>query len=267
MKDELNKDKSNFIRENRDMPREKLLRLGADSLEVWELIAILIGTGTAKRDVFDLSKAILGYAKDSLNNLVSLNKNDLLHFDGMGEAKIVKLLAAFELARRLKQEEYKREVEAFTDVVSCYKYLSSKLSHLDEEHFMVLLLNTKNEIIKTISKSEKDVRFTSESEREYSSYFKESEKEYYFGEDLVSKGTINQTLAMPREIFRKAIINNASSIIIAHNHPSGDPTPSKEDYNITKRLIESGHLLGIKVLDHIVIGKGRYYSFHDHGEI
>lgn len=246
------------------MPREKLLRDGASSLKAWELLAILLRTGVKGLDVFELSKALFNYGGSSLSSLASIEVSDLKNIKGFGDSKIATIIAAFEICNRVYQERAKENMLSLTSVESASKYIVSKLQHLTEEHFMVLILNNKNMLInKSLALyNENEMVFFDDSIQKDS---KKTPRLSYLDEEFISKGTVNKTIAMPREVFRRAIKLGATSIIIAHNHPSGDNTPSKEDVILTERMVECGRILGIEVLDHIVVGHGDYFSLKQNG--
>lgn len=246
------------------MPREKLLKYGAGSLKSWELLAILLRTGIKGLDVFELSKALYNYGGGSLSNLANYEVSDLKNIKGFGDSKIATVMAAFEISNRVFQERAKNEMISVTSVDSASEYIRSKLQNLTEEHFMVLILNNKNRLInkRLGSVKENEVVFSDDCIKKQAK--KKSNLEY-LDEEFISKGTVNKTIAMPREVFRRAIKLGATSIIIAHNHPSGDPTPSKEDVVLTERMVECGRILGIEVLDHIVVGDGECFSLKQAG--
>lgn len=248
------------------LPREKLLENGVQDLRDEELLAILIGTGSQKHSVFDLANMLYEMNGRSLRKVVSMSQKDLAKIRGIGPAKLATLMASFELSKRVYQEEIKVDIERFVTTKRVGSYLVSKLSHYNEEHFFVLLLNNKNEEIDSLIKKDQGL-FKLSSEEAFGEFFKEEKAYKYIGEDEISKGTVNQTIAMPREVFRKAIDLGASSIILAHNHPSGDVRPSMDDINLTRRMADAGKILGINVLDHFVVGHNSYYSFKENGDI
>lgn len=259
--------KDYIVEKEESMPREKMIENGPKSLKDWELLAILLRTGTKDTNVLELSKGLLEYGGGTLSELVKLDYHRLAELKGFGEQKITTLLATFEISNRVTRE---RSFDAFKDMSSvrnASEYIMTKMQNFTEEHFMVLILNNKNKLInKSLTRLNEDG--ISETDSKLKREFILQEKKFqYMGEDFVSKGTVDRTIAMPREVFRKAVRMGASSIILAHNHPSGDPTPSHDDINITKRLVESGHILGIEVLDHIVVAKGLYYSLKEHGDM
>jgi len=248
------------------LPREKLLENGVQDLRDEELLAILIGTGSQKHSVFDLANMLYEMNGRSLRKVVSMSQKDLAKIRGIGPAKLATLMASFELSKRVYQEEIKVDIERFVTTKRVGSYLVSKLSHYNEEHFFVLLLNNKNEEIDSLIRKDQEL-FKLSSEEAFGEFFKEEKSYKYIGEDEISKGTVNQTIAMPREVFRKAIDLGASSIILAHNHPSGDVRPSMDDINLTRRMADAGKILGINVIDHFVVGHNSYYSFKENGDM
>lgn len=211
-----------------DRPMEKLFRLGAESLSDSELLAILLGTGTRTKNAIFLADEILKI-KFKNNNLLYTSVEKLMEVEGIGLSKACRILSGLELGKRLsKYHKFESMTIDNPDTIASYLFDYFRDSY--KEEFLVLLLDTKNRIIKT---------------------------------KRVSIGSLNQTLVHPREVFRFAIMENSNSIIISHNHPSGDPSPSKEDIAITKRLVEAGNFIGIKVLDHIIIGNDKYISLRE----
>ena len=213
---------------NEDRPREKLLKNGAQYLTEVELLAILIRSGTREKSALDLAKDLL----KQFDNIVNLAKADvyaLAKTKGIGLVKAVSIEAALELGKRVMGAKV-FPLESITSPIDIAKILTPLLRYENKEQFYVLLLNIKNKLI---------------------------------GLEKVSEGTLNATIAEPREVFLKAITRNAASIIVAHNHPSGDSYPSQEDRKTTERMRTAGEVLGIKVLDHIIIGNGNYYSFKE----
>ena len=202
-------------------PRERLERFGVDVLSEAELLAIVLNTGTKSENVIDMShRLIKTYGVDKLSNC---SLKELQAIKGIGRAKACKLLACFELNKR----KFQNSGIFIKTPNNVFDYLSPKMSPLTKEHFVVLHLNSKNMVLK---------------------------------EEVVSIGTLNSALIHPREIFKSAIKESANSIILVHNHPSGDATPSPEDYEITSKLVEAGKLVDINVLDHVVIGKDDFRS-------
>lgn len=213
-----------------ERPREKLIMHGASALSIRELIAILFRTGSRNKDVMSLTNELLNQC-DELEDLLYMSVPEIMNVDGIGIAKATSLVAAFELAKRIRPMREKFRINSPADA---YDYLHPKMQDLDVEEFHVLLLNTKNEIT---------------------------------SHQIVSKGTLNASIVHPREVFKEAIKRGAFRVYLAHNHPSGDCKPSREDLEITKRLDDVGQLVGITVLDHIIIGYGEYYSFKKEGNL
>lgn len=213
-----------------ERPREKLLRYGAECLSNAELLAIILRTGTSKENILNLSSRIL-VETGGLNGLLTCNGEDFLSLKGIGAAKAAQLLAIAEISKRFKSfrsgEQYK-----ITQPKDAANLLMETMRYLKQEHLSVIMLNTKNIVI-----SVKDV----------------------------SVGSLNSSIVHPREVFCEAVKKSSASIIISHNHPSGDPTPSSEDVALTHRIKECGKLLGIELLDHIIIGDGSYTSLKEKG--
>jgi len=205
-------------------PREKIMRLGASALRDDELVAAIIGKGTRGNDVFSIAREVVALLKTEIPTF-----RELTMIRGVGEGKAAVLLACFELARRFGKSE---EISPFTltcseDVLKLHEIDS--LRHGRQEHFFVITLNGAHEVIHA---------------------------------HLISKGTVNQSLVHPREVFAEAIAERAAAIVCVHNHPSGNLTPSKEDEEITRRLEEAGKLLGIPLLDHIIVSKNGFQSLY-----
>lgn len=208
-----------------DRPREKLKKFGSENLTDKEILAIILKTGTKNLNVLDLSGLILKNI-GGISRLREVTLKELMSFKGVGEVKAINILASIEFAKRLSNNKIENLV-CFNapDVVA--SYLKIKVEHLKQEVFIVLDLNTKGKLIE---------------ERE------------------IFKGSLSSSIVHPREVYKYAIKNSASSIICVHNHPSGDATPSYEDIKTTIDLIECGNLLGIDLLDHIVIGTQGFCS-------
>jgi len=215
-----------------ERPRERLVQFGAHALSSAELLAILLRTGTSEMTAVQLAQHLLT-SMGSLRAIASAKPSELAQVKGIGLAKAAQLLAAVELGRRIALEEM-GEQPAITRPEDVYALLHHQLRDEKQEHVIVLLLNTKNRVMQ---------------------------------QSTVTKGTLDSSLLHPREVFREAIRHSASSIILAHNHPSGDPTPSNEDIQITKRLHQAGQLVGIDLLDHVIIGDGRWVSLKVQGVI
>lgn len=213
-----------------DRPRERLIRQGAQSLSNQELIAILLRTGTKQESVLTLANRVLNYF-EKLHELKHATLEEIISIKGIGEAKAVQLLAAIELGRRLsqKQVDSRYTIRSPKDAAD---YLMPEMSSLRQEHFVVLFLNVKNQILH---------------------------------KQTIFIGSLNSSIVHPREIFREAVKRSAASIICAHNHPSGVPTPSPEDIEVTKRLLEAGFIIGIELIDHVIIGDHQFISLKEKG--
>ncbi|MDL1969950.1 MAG: DNA repair protein RadC [Candidatus Desulfofervidaceae bacterium] len=208
-----------------ERPREKLLKLGARHLSDAELLAILIGKGTKEKTAVDLARELL-IKFGTIDDLASRSPEEYNSLKGIGTAKAVTLAAAFELGQRLQSQKNTRKRFKNPDEVAAV-YLPL-MRHLKKEVFKVLLLNNVNQLIKEVT---------------------------------VSEGILTASLVHPREVFRQAIIETARGIILMHNHPSGNPKPSKEDIEITRQLVQAGEIVGIPVLDHIILGDDTFFSF------
>lgn len=206
-------------------PREKLIEHGPEFLKTEELIAILLRTGSKNNNVLQVSTELFKKFNESLYKMSKGTFDDFRKIKGLGEVKIVTLLAALELAKRLVKEEAVRNEKIFNSPDTVFQYCIDMQS-LPQEVVRVIFLNSKLHLI---------------------------------GSKDISKGSASSSMAHPRDIFREAVIRNATGIIMVHNHPSGDPIPSQDDIYITKRVWEAGKLLGITLHDHIIVGK-TYYS-------
>jgi len=216
-----------------DRPREKMLEKGRETISDAELIAILIGSGNSNESAVDLSRRILRDVDDNLIQLSQLNINDLTRYNGIGEAKAVSILAALELGRRRRFAE--ASTQAFIkNSKDAFEYFYMRMADIEHEQFWVMLLNPANKVIKLAK---------------------------------VSDGGINSTSADPKRIFKIALENNATAMMLCHNHPSGNVLPSDHDKVLTRNIINGGKLLEIKILDHIIIGIDKYFSFADSGLI
>lgn len=213
-----------------DRPREKLVAKGAENLKDSELLAILLRTGKAGKNVIEIAAQIL--SKYSKKRLLQMTYWDLVKIGGIDSAKAATLLAAFELSKRAL-EVNDTNLPTINDTKDAIAHLTD-LRNLKKEHFVALYINARNKLTH---------------------------------KEVVSVGTLTANLVHPREVFEPAMIRAATDIVIAHNHPSGDPEPSNADLEITKRLVEAGKLMGIKVLNHIIITKENYFSFKDKGLI
>lgn len=221
--------------EKREMPRERLERLGAGALSDKELVAILLRTGCREKSVFQLAEELTKNGK-LYRELVHVNTvAELQDIKGLGMSKITTLLATMELGRRIaKRRNSVTDEVIISQPGDVYDFLAPELRDAMEEHFCVLLLNNKGKLL---------------AQRE------------------VTRGTLTGSLVHPREVFKYAVAGNAAKIIVVHNHPSGDSAPSREDRNVTKMLKDAGEIMGIELVDHIIIGDGNYYSFSDSGTL
>lgn len=216
-----------------DRPREKLLLKGKGSLSDAELIAILIASGNKEESAVDLSKRILKSVENNLIELSKLTVNDLQKFKGIGEAKAITIVAALELGSRRRGAEV-IERKTITRSNDAAELIQMYISNPNYEYFFVILLNQANKIIKTVN---------------------------------ISEGGITGTVVDPKKVFKHAIENNATSIILGHNHPSGSTSPSEPDRKLTRKIKEAGAFLDINVLDHVIVGGEKYFSFADSGEL
>ena len=205
-------------------PRERFLKHGPEALSDAELFAIILRTGLVGENVMEMSNRLI--SKFGLVNLFDCSLKELQQIKGIGQNKAMQLLAMSELGKRYHQE--KNSVKKITCAEDVFKLFHTRLKDKKQEHFYVLMLGTKNKII---------------------------------GEQLISKGILDSSIIHPREVFKPAIKNSASKIILVHNHPSGNPGPSREDLAITEKLLESGDQIDIKVLDHVIIGNGSWWSW------
>lgn len=214
-----------------DRPRERLLDLGAHALSTAELLAIVLGTGGPGRSVLRIGQDILSGAQGSLRRLAARPVAELTTHGGIGRARAVVIHAALELGRRMAAEsrDEATPIRSPRDVVAVF---ASRLEDLPVEEFHVAVLDAQHRL-------ERDI--------------------------TVTRGILNSSLVHPREVFREAIAERAAAIILVHNHPSGDPTPSADDRNVTDQLVSAGRLLDIPVHDHVIIGRGRYTSFAEAG--
>ena len=231
-KDKMNQ--SNTIKEIPELerPYEKCERRGAASLSDEELLAVLLRTGTRGENALALARRILYHAGETgILGIHQFNRERLMTIKGIGKVKAIQISCISELAKRLSKASY-QEALCFSEPDTIARYYMEDMRHGKQEQMKLLMLNTKAKLI---------------------------------GETNISKGTVNASLITPRELFIEALQKSAVYIIIIHNHPSGDPTPSREDLLITKRIFDAGKLIGIELLDHIIIGNNRYMSFREEG--
>lgn len=213
-----------------ERPRERMHRYGAAALSNAELLAILLRTGTVSESAVNLAERLLSKA-GGLRQLVDMTVEQLTAVRGIGLAKALQLKAGIEIGRRLAASRME-PATAVRSPKDAADLVMEELRYLQKEHFMVLFLNTKNHVI---------------------------------GRETMSIGSLNASIVHPREVFRSAISRSSASIICLHNHPSGDPTPSPEDIEVTRRLTEAGRIVGIEVLDHIIIADRSYTSLKEQG--
>lgn len=213
-----------------ERPREKLAHLGEDALSDAELLAIIMGSGTRAESAVQMAQRILRDAGD-LKTLATLSLAELRGFNGIGSARASQLKAALEIARRWK-ESRAEEPERFSHSRSVYLHFKDYFCGKQQEEFWVVVLDSKNKLL---------------------------------NKTPVSRGTLNASIVHPREVFYAAIKNLGAGIIVLHNHPSGEPEPSREDHQVTHQLREAGKVIGIQLLDHIIIGRSTFFSFKDAG--
>ncbi len=213
-----------------DRPREKLLARGAEVLGTNELLAVVLGTGTPRLSALELANEILSSA-GGLTGLAHLSPNGLARLKGLKTARTTRLVAALELGRRMLTEPSEsRPIFRTPDDVG--KYLLPRFGAKPVEEFGLLILDTRNRLKRL---------------------------------QIISRGSLNGSLVHPREVFREAVALQAAGLVLFHNHPSGDPTPSREDRSLTRRLREAGNIMGIEVLDHVIVGRGRFVSLKEKG--
>jgi len=216
-------------------PREKLLSQGESTLNDHELLAIILGNGTRSTSVLELANRLLD-TYISLRRLQDASQEELTQIKGIGPAKAASIKAALEIGRRVAGDIERRvPIRSPEDVKQiAQQELIPEMRNHDREHFLVLYLDRKGGLIV---------------------------------KELVSVGGLHSSIVHPREVFKTAVKRSAASVILAHNHPSGDPTPSQDDINITRRLVEAGSIIGIEVLDHVVVGESNYCSLKEKGLI
>ncbi|MBI4685412.1 MAG: DNA repair protein RadC [Nitrospirae bacterium] len=215
-----------------ERPRERLLKSGAETLSGAQLLAIILRTGGGGKSAIDVAMEMLGTFK-SLKKIENAPLKELTSVKGIGSAKAAQIKAAFELGRRLLRESDEKG-PMFSSSRDVYSYYHPIVKDLKKEVLLCAMLDAKNRLL---------------------------------GDRRISEGTLTNSLIHPREAFSNAIREYAASVIFVHNHPSGDPTPSREDVSITERLIQTGEIIGIKVLDHVIIGQNKHVSLIDDGYI
>lgn len=216
-----------------DLPRERLISLGAKSLSNEELISIILRTGTKGESVKSLSEKILKEFKD-ITDLKDLSVGRLKKLKGLGTVKSVTLLAALELGRRVYDTPSVNQTLKVASSIDAYRYFAKYICHEKQENFLVIYLDSQKK---------------------------------YLSHKILFKGTLNSSIVHPREIFKEAFLESAAGIILMHNHPSGLLTPSPEDDLSTRSIIEAGNIMGIQVLDHIIVSATDYYSYLEEGKI
>ncbi|MDF2906648.1 MAG: hypothetical protein K0R34_1969 [Herbinix sp.] len=218
-----------------ERPYEKCERYGATVLSDAELLAVIIRTGTKQQRAIDLAVNILNYstAYPGLKGLNYFTMKELMKIKGIGRVKAIELLCVTELTRRMAKETLRDSIR-LTTPQSVADYYMQDMRHLTREQVLLLMLDSKNKLMKDM---------------------------------VISEGTVNTSIMPTREIFVHAVKEGAVNIILLHNHPSGDPTPSAEDIRVTKKLTEAGNLIGISLMDHIIIGDNRYISLKEQGLI
>lgn len=216
-----------------ERPMEKLLKYGADDLANAELLAVLLRSGTKGENIISLSTRLLSDV-GGLDGLLHINLEEIKKIKGIKEVKACQIIAMMELFRRFRTLRSQNDDFKISSPKDISMLLINEMNNLNQEVLKLILLNTKNTVI---------------------------------GVKDVFKGSLNSSIVHPREIFREAVQRGSASIIICHNHPSGDPTPSKEDINVTLRIKQCGDLMGIKLLDHIIIGNNNYISLKEKGII
>ena len=215
-----------------ERPRERLYHKGSEALADAELLAILLGTGTRGQTAVDLARELL-VVHGSLSGLAGRAVAELAKLKGVGQAKAVRLAATFEITRRLRARPDDSKVNLGSPE-AVFRYFGPRMEDLKKEVFRVVLLDAQNGLLKDV---------------------------------VVSEGTLSASLVHPREVFKPAIVESAAHVILLHNHPSGDPHPSKEDVRLTRQLAECAKLLDIRIHDHVILGRGRFVSLAQRGVI
>ena len=214
-----------------ERPRERLVRFGEQVLSAQELLQLILGRGVAGESVAVTAQKLLAQF-GSLQKLAEASIEELSSIKGIGLAKAAQIKAAFEIGRRLSTQAPTYKSKELTDPAKVYRLIKSKLKDYHKEHFYIIALNSRNHSIAEIS-----------------------------------LGSLNANIVHPREVFAEAIKSKAASVVFAHNHPSGDPEPSEDDLLLTKKLVESGKILGIEVFDHIIVARDSFFSFKNEGII
>src|SRR5574342_287673 len=215
-----------------ERPRERFITNGPQSLSNHELVAILLRTGTSQESVLQLSNRLLTHF-EGLRLLKAASLEEITAIKGIGKAKAIQVLAAVEIGRRIANLAYDDRY-VIRSPEDGAKYVMNDMRFLTQEHFVCLYLNTKNQVMH---------------------------------KQTVFIGSLNASIVHPREVFKEALKRSAASVICIHNHPSGDPTPSREDIEVTKRLTESGKIVGVELLDHLIIGENKFVSLKEKGYV
>ena len=218
---------------NVDRPRERLWSLGPAALTTAELLAIVLGTGGGGRDALELAAELLELTEGSLRRLAQRPGAEFLRSRGIGPTKAGRLIAAFELGARTAREE-RPPVQRIREPEDVLRLFGTRLRDLQVEEFHLLALDSQSQVLREV---------------------------------LITRGLLNSSLVHPREVFRAAIAEAAAGIIVVHNHPSGDPTPSDRDSSVTPILKQAGEIMGIKLLDHVILGANTFYSFEAEGRL
>ncbi len=217
----------------KERPREKLMEKGVDALTVPELLAVIIGGGTTTHTAVELMQNIMSDCEDSLINLSRMTVHDLMQYKGIGEARALSIVAAAEIGRRRGEERVSdRQPFASSDVIC--QFMQPKIQDLDHEKSWVLLLNNSMRLLRCVP---------------------------------LSSGGITETAVDPRQIMKHALLAGATCFILVHNHPSGSPRPSTADNDLTQRAKRAGEIMNIKIIDHVIVTDGDYYSYAEHGKI
>lgn len=209
-------------------PREKALRYGLESLSDLELVALILQSGNKNRSVFEIASDVLKES-EGLSKLMQMHVNTLMQIQGIREVKALQLLASVELSKRvIKSKVYHAPILKPEDVIEWFEF---EYGALQQECFIALYLDTKSKLI---------------------------------AHRVLFKGTLNESTVHPREVFKEAFLQNANSVLIAHNHPSGDCTPSQADFEVTYKMVHVAITMGVHLVDHIIVGQNQYYSFKEH---
>ena len=209
-------------------PREKALRYGLESLSDLELVALILQSGNKNRSVFEIASDVLKES-EGLSKLMQMHVNTLMQIQGIREVKALQLLASVELSKRvIKSKVYHASILKPEDVIEWFEF---EYGVLQQECFIALYLDTKSKLI---------------------------------AHRVLFKGTLNESTVHPREVFKEAFLQNANLVLIAHNHPSGDCTPSQADFEVTYKMVHVAITMGVHLVDHIIVGQNQYYSFKEH---